>query len=68
MFLFFKLHVVGILSLLNIMTRRFVTHESLSHEKLHKNLEVVEMFQRIGWLELFLRMDGYDEGIAKEFV
>ena len=45
----------------------FITREPIDHARLHSNLQVMEIFQKIGWINLFNKLDGYDHKIALDF-
>ena len=44
----------------------FVIREPVNQEKLYKNPWFIESFQKLGWLEFFNRINGYNE-VAIEF-
>ena len=49
------------------MTRSFVEKEPTYHAKLFKAPKSMQRFQDVGWGQYFIKLDGYHEGLAKEF-
>lgn len=45
----------------------FIRREPTIHSRLHDNLEVVTIFQKMGWMKFFDMINGYDDGIAIDF-
>lgn len=45
----------------------FVRRESHKHDKLRGDPEAQEIFSRMGCLNLFLKLNGYDDRISLEF-
>lgn len=44
-----------------------IHHEPSVHDTLLQDVQCLPEFQRCGWLGYFMRLDGFDEGIALEF-
>ena len=49
------------------MTIRLIRRDPHNHDKLQGDLEAQERFSRMGWLNVFFKLNGYDEIIALEF-
>lgn len=49
------------------MTAGFVRREPTNHKKMFRNPEVVDIFQKLGWINYFQKLDGFDEEVAMEF-
>ena len=45
----------------------FIRREPHNRYKLRGDLEVYEIFSMIGWLNLYFKLNGYDNKIALEF-
>lgn len=45
----------------------FINIEPIDHSNVYSNLEVVEIFQKLGWTVFFNNPNGFDDRISLEF-